>query len=167
MIENSIKNRVTAYSLVPVSLILILLAITVNYVVVDWLKDNFDKSLSDKGHALMTLLEEDEEGVEFEFADEFMPEYGSSQASEYFQLWYANGELLERSRSLLGQDLTLPALDSKNEVIADVELWDGRVVRQLTRVISPQLEPELRTTTRQTSDIQMVIAVASSRVETL
>jgi hypothetical protein len=34
-----------------------------------------------------------------------MPEYGLENGPSYFELWYASGELLERSNSLGGEDL--------------------------------------------------------------
>jgi hypothetical protein len=51
-----------------------------------------------KANLLTTLVDEDAEGVEFDFAGEFMPEFeGEGKADpEYYQLW-RNGEVFEHS----------------------------------------------------------------------
>ncbi|WP_462159700.1 hypothetical protein [Pseudoalteromonas sp. GB56] len=64
-----------------------------------WFEAEFTRALKAKSGMLMTLIDEDEDGVEFEFSGEFMPEFEGRTEPEYFQLWY-EGETFERSDSL-------------------------------------------------------------------
>ncbi len=48
----------------------------------------FDTALYDKAHALISLTELDEEGLEFDFAEEgVMLEFQSGDVPQYYQLW--------------------------------------------------------------------------------
>ena len=163
MIQKSIKNSVILNSITAVGLVLILLAIIANAIIVEWLEANFDAGLTDKAHLLMTLIEEDEEGIEFEFADEFMPEYELGEQSEYFQLWYGTGEVFERSHSLEEHDLILGAEQARSQAFQDMKLVDGRSGRQLSLDFYPQLEEELRSGNREMSEQKMIVAVARER----
>ena len=64
------------------------------------LQADYDTSLLAKARALVALTEHEPEGVELEFADEFMPEFEATENPEYFQLWLDNGTVLNRSHPL-------------------------------------------------------------------
>lgn len=91
------------------------------------LETDFDLNLLAKAKALVTLTRQINGAVELDFADEIMPEYDAAVEPEYFQLWLASGELVERSRSLAEEDLPhkrdLPFGEPK---FTDIELPDGR-----------------------------------------
>ncbi len=91
------------------------------------LETDFDDNLLTKAKALVTLTKQNSGTVELDFADEVMPEYDAAVTAEYFQLWLATGAVVERSRSLAGQDLPHKrglALGEKK--FTDIELRDGR-----------------------------------------
>ena len=70
----------------------------------------FDRALMAKAGSLATLMKVEPLspiGLEFDFADEFMPEFEAEVNPEYFQLWLADGRLIERSNAL-GRDQDLP-----------------------------------------------------------
>ncbi len=91
------------------------------------LETDFDDNLLTKSKALVTLTKQNNGVVELDFADEVMPEYDAAVAPEYFQLWLANGELVERSRSLDGQDLPHKKDLAIGETkFTDIALRDGR-----------------------------------------
>jgi two-component system sensor histidine kinase QseC len=54
---------------------------------------------------LATLVTQEGERLELEFADEFMPQYSRAEAPLYFEIWRPDGSVLERSYSLGGHDL--------------------------------------------------------------
>lgn len=91
------------------------------------LETDFDLSMLAKAKALVTLTRQHNGAVELDFDDEVMPEYDAPVQPEYFQLWLASGELLERSRSLAGEDLPHKRdLAPEEPKFTDIELPDGR-----------------------------------------
>jgi two-component system sensor histidine kinase QseC len=109
----------------------------------------FDHGLSDRALALAMLTRQSAEGVEIEFADEFMPEFQDRKNPQYFQLQLADGTLVELSRSFLGAGvpggatLRRDAMPSSESRFTDVTLPDGRVGRQVQVDFIPELAEEL------------------------
>jgi two-component system, OmpR family, heavy metal sensor histidine kinase CusS len=101
-----------------------------------------DHALVAKARALVTLTGQDGGEVEIDFADEFMPEFSAPTAPEYFQLWLADGTVLERSRSLGDRDLPrFPSL-ANEPLFRDIRLPDGRPGRMVEIAFVPQLEDD-------------------------
>ncbi len=111
-----------------------------------WISEEFDRVMINKVGLLETLVEEDENEVEFDFAGEFMPEFEGKNNPEYFQLWY-NDRVFERSDTLnLFEIHDLPRLsvDINQFVIKDITLPDGRSGRMLYSKFLPQVDSDLR-----------------------
>ncbi len=110
-------------------MLLIIAGVTIDYLLREQLKTEFDRNLLSKAMSLVTLSEQDEGEVEFDFVDRFMPEFAADERPEYFQLWLADGTLIERSGSLGEADLprSNPPLDTPH--FTDLTLPDGRVGR--------------------------------------
>lgn len=64
------------------------------------LEQQFDRNLEDRVQALASILFQAGDEVELEFSDQLMPEYGREGRPDYFELWFRDGPLLERSESL-------------------------------------------------------------------
>ena len=64
------------------------------------LHELFTKSLHDKATTLATLVTRHDGRLEFEFADEYMPEYSGGPDAYVFQIWLPDGTPIERSRSV-------------------------------------------------------------------
>ena len=163
MSSKSIKNSIVLSSLLGVGMILTITAVTANWFIVGWLEDNFDDNLLTKAQLLVTLFEEDEDGLEFNFADEFMPEFERNENPEYFQFWYLNGDVFERSNSLNGQDLPLESKKLELPNFQDIILFEGSKGRLLKLNFVPQLDKELRSVDRKTSDVEMILVLARER----
>lgn len=109
----------------------------------------FDQGLSGRALALAMLTRQSAEGVEIEFADEFMPEFEDPDNPHYFQLQLADGTLVELSRSFLGAGvpegttLSVDARPSTEARYTDVTLPDGRIGRQVQVDFIPELAQEL------------------------
>ena len=104
------------------------------------LEAQFDQNLVDRVQGFGSILFQDKEQVEFEFSEQIMPEYAApadetSPRPDYFELWFADGELLERSDSLDGADLALPAEPGPTPVQWDAPLPDGRAGRFVAQLI--------------------------------
>lgn len=166
-IEKSLTKRL---SLIISALIIAILIIT-DIAVDSWIEDQFDKSMFEKIGFLETLVNEDVNGVEFEFAGEFMPEFEGTANPEYFQLWY-NGEVFERSDTLrlhTQSSLLFKSLPLDTFHLEDVELPDGRSGRIAYIHFMPQIDTSDRAAYfHQAGDVQrktMTLAYAVSTEE--
>ena len=122
----SLRRRLVAGQLVALVLVLALLEAFADHELRRELVDQFDAATRAKARALATLVESSDEGLEFHFADENMPEFRRSAEPEYFEVRRADGTLLERSPSL-GKG-ALPAWPSPRsaDVAWALDLPDGR-----------------------------------------
>lgn len=102
----------------------------------------FDDSLLTKANSLHLLLRQERRSatgkVEFDFADNAMPEFDKGGTAEYFELWTADRKVIERSNSLGQNDLSLPAgAAGITPQFDDVQLPDGRRARSVILSVLP------------------------------
>jgi len=97
------------------------------------LSAQFDRNLSDHIQGFASLLFQEGDRVEFEFSDQLMPEYQRAESPAYFELWFEDGELLERSDSLHGGDLSVPEEPAAEPIHWTAPLPDGRKGRYAAR----------------------------------
>lgn len=142
----SIKKKLSRYLSVSVSVLLVSILLATDISVDTWISQEFDRAMSNKLHLLTTLVNEDNEKVDFDFADEFMPEFSGATDPEYFQLWYDN-KVFERSKTLALFDVNnLPQIDLVlNEAkIINITLPDGRSGRMIATQFIPQIDSDVR-----------------------
>ncbi|MGI9302922.1 MAG: ATP-binding protein [Gammaproteobacteria bacterium] len=106
------------------------------------LEREFDRNLLTKAMTLVTLTEQEVGQVEFEFEDEFLPQFSSSEDAEYFQLWLDTGQLIARSPSLGSQDLPFTNPPLNRPRFDDIQLPDGRDGRLVEIQFVPRLDDE-------------------------
>ncbi len=87
---------------------------------------DFDLAQRARAGALGTLLECRNGKVEFDFADEVMPEFHRLHEPEYFEIWIRGGAVLERSLSLGDRDLPRRTGPVNAPCFWDLILPDGR-----------------------------------------
>ena len=68
---NSIHKKLSRYLSISISLLLICILLATDISVDTWISDEFDRAMVNKVGLLETLVEEDEDGIEFDFAGEF------------------------------------------------------------------------------------------------
>jgi two-component system sensor histidine kinase QseC len=100
--------------------------VLVYFAVARSLEAQFDRALSNRIQGIASLLFQEKDHVEFEFSDQLMPEYEREVEPDYFELWFSDGKLLERSDSLRSSDLTVPVTVSSTPVHWAAALPDGR-----------------------------------------
>ena len=152
----SIRRRLTLLLLGSVGALVLIANLALSIIVSTRLQAEYDVSLLAKARALVTLTEQDLEGVELDFADEFMPEFNAPESPEYFQLWLQD-DTLERSNSLgYGEDDTplenfealayhdLPrfSTSSGEPRFRDLMLPDGRSGRLVQIDFLPQIDED-------------------------
>ena len=103
----------------------------------------FDGSLHDKAQALISLIEMDPEGLEFDFAEEgVMLEFQGEGLSQYYQLWENGTDLLIKSPTLGETDLPQLQVEFGKHRYADLVLADGRAGRLIVINFLPRVEIE-------------------------
>ena len=134
-----------------------------------------DATLAAKARVLATLLELDDKGsLEFEFADELMPEFQPGTAAEYFEIRLGPDRVVERSRSLQGGNLAVVVPGTIGRPGSrDILLPDGRPGRAvgIEFRVPHEHEPEDDRTGRQNddraevraNDVRAAIVVARER----
>ncbi len=111
-----------------------------------WISNEFDRAMVNKAGLLETLINENTHGVEFAFADEFMPEFSGKNDPEYFQLWHGNNTF-ERSKTLSlfeNHELTKIDISLNEHSITDITLPDGRSGRMYFTQFKPQIHTDIR-----------------------
>lgn len=122
----SIRKMTTLSSAIGIFIISCLAIIIFNHFISGWILSEHDKSLITKVELFQTLTEFDEDGLEFQFSDEFMIEYSRDINPEYFQIWNTRGDVFERSDSLFNVNLEKKSSELNEIIINDVILPDGR-----------------------------------------
>ena len=103
----------------------------------------FDGALLDKAHALISLTEVDEEGLEFDFAEkDVMLEFQRDEAPQYYQVWEQGEDLLIKSPSLGDSDLPRIGTELGKHQFTDMKLRDGRAGRLIEINFLPRVEVE-------------------------
>ncbi|MEM7418346.1 MAG: hypothetical protein AAF364_01315 [Pseudomonadota bacterium] len=95
----SIRKTLTRRLSIVISLLVIVVLLAADIGVDSWVESEFNQSLRTKVGMLQSLVNEDVNGVEFDFAGEYFPEFEGTVSPEYFQLWY-QGVVFEKSNSL-------------------------------------------------------------------
>lgn len=164
MMPYSIENQLGKRIIMATGLVFLLVAITADIAIIRWLAKEYDANLHAKAKTLITLTKDLDDGVDFDFAEEFMPEYGLSDSAEYFELWTHGEGVFERSDSLLDNDLPYLGLEQQGYVFQDLALIDGRQGRMIQIVFLPQIpEDEDRTPERLAAQKLMTLALARER----
>ncbi len=139
----SIRKRLN-YSILA-SLVLVLLAAAAYlYIRVSAeVEQVFDTALYDKAQALISLTELDEEGLEFDFAEDgVMQEFVGGDDLQYYQLWELGTGPLIKSPSLDDAELPRRGSEPGQYSYADLVLPDGRPGRSIEIGFLPRVEDE-------------------------
>ncbi len=148
----SIRKSLTRRLSVAISIMVVGALLVTDLAVDGWVEDQFDEVVRNKIGLLETLVNEDVDGVEFEFAGEYLPEFEGSDDPEYFQLWHA-GDTFEKSNTLfMHATRELPFRTTPlNQIQTDeIQLPDGRAGRIAWITFIPQIDTDDRQAFSQT-----------------
>lgn len=134
----SIQGRLLLGTVVAAVLVLSIAGGIVYMLVRAALRAEFDTGLESKARALAALVEQDEGQIEFELGHDVLPEFARPARPEYFQLWGATGEILQRSASLDTADLPRMGGAAGQPVFMDLTLPDGRAGRLVALSFEPR-----------------------------
>jgi two-component system, OmpR family, heavy metal sensor histidine kinase CusS len=169
----SLRSRLTAGLLIGTSLLLAAGGFVLHRVISSRLRRDYDAALLARARSLASLTEQKSGRVWLQFTDEVMPDFASKQSPDYFQIWLANGLVIERSRSLGTRDLARSGASFDKPVLSDVVLPDGRRGRQIEirfHPLSEEEEDRLRDTEQSSGpstskDLTVTLAIAHGREE--
>jgi heavy metal sensor kinase len=120
---SSIKARVLVFYVAVLFMILPVLGIFLYLSLDKIIYESIDSSLLSRAKALATLVSNENGETQFNFSDEIMWEYNSPNAKNFFQIRYADGTTIEKSRSLKKLELPLPS--SQNRINYQTIHLDG------------------------------------------
>lgn len=139
----SIRNKLNFTIIASMVLVLSVAAVFLYVRVAGHVEEIFDTALYDKAHSLISLTELDEEGLEFDFAEDgVMLEFQEHAVHQYYQLWEEGVKLLIKSPSLGDTDLPMLGTSLDQHQFADLALPDGRSGRLIEIVFMPRVEIE-------------------------
>ena len=139
----SIRNKLNFTIIAGMIVVLTIAAVFLYVRVAGHVEKVFDDALYDKAQALISLTELDEEGLEFDFAEDgVMLEFQEHQTFQYYQLWERGVELLIKSPSLGESDLPRSGIEPGGHQFADLKLADGRAGRLIEISFMPRVEIE-------------------------
>lgn len=164
MTAYSLENKLSKKIVILNAVIFIIIILFINITTSIWLGHEYDESLQAKANVLVTLMKDTPQGLDFDFADEFMPEFDDGQSPEYFQLWVNNKHIFEKSNSLNESELPLSPSATLGYTIQDLTLPDGRDGRMIQIVFYPQIpEDEDRTPDKLDQQKLMTLVLAAER----
>jgi len=102
----------------------------------------FDALLSAKARTLAGLVEQEGDKIELDLGEAGLSEFERAERPEYFQIWFDDGRVFARSRSLQGRDLDRIAGPIDAPACRAVTLPDGRRGRIAGVTFYPQQEDE-------------------------
>lgn len=136
------------------------------YAGVSWLLvSQFDAGLETKLETFASLLLQDGDEIELEFADASMPQFSAEIDPEYFQIWLRGDgdDALFRSRSLDGGDLPRTfAPSGEPALVWDLALPDGRSGRAIGAEVQIQKQ-EWNIFRKKPEPASVVIVLAQGR----
>ena len=131
----SIRSFLLSRLLGGTAIVLAVVGTTACLVLTKSVAAQFDRNLADRVRAFGSLLFQVEDDVSFEFSGELMPEYERENFPAYFQIWFEDGRLLERSESLGGSNLEVPFEPSDSPSHWTADLPDGREGRFVAKLL--------------------------------
>lgn len=140
--QYSIKQQLVTTITTAATIILVITALFLDVLISSNTQKIFDTALLNQALALATLIELDQEGIEFEFADEIIPQFEDKKNPHFFQIFLNRNTVLERSRSLGQKDLPRFHTDLDQHSFHDIRLPDGRPGRLVELVFNPRVDLE-------------------------
>ncbi|MBB1269493.1 sensor histidine kinase KdpD [Shewanella sp. SR44-3] len=173
MTIKSIKNTLVNTMTYSVSAIVVIVFLAIDINIDNWIDKEFDSALTNKANYLKTLVKvtnPSQSQVEFDFADEFMPEFSLPADGEYFQLWQ-DGKEFERSDSLLkfkDASLIKPAQALNTTEFYNITLPDGRSGRAIVSTFTPQIpQDEDKDKLANLMPMQLTLAVSKEELSNI
>ena len=140
--SRSLRSRLMIGIAVTTLLVLICTTVVVSSLIRQMMYDEFDGLLEAKARALATMIEQEGEAIQVEFAEHQLQEFARRERPEYYQVWKADGSVIARSRRLGDGALPLVLGSRIAPGVQAVTLPDGRPGRAVGVRFLPRVEGE-------------------------
>lgn len=140
----SLKSRLLLGVGLSSTLVLIASGVVLYLLIRGALVSEFDRSLLESARTLAALVENEDGRIHSEMAEREMPQFARRDRPDYYEIWQADGTMLEQSDRLKDDDLPRLAQRVKEPRFEFVTLPDGRPGRivALTFVPKPEISDE-------------------------
>ncbi len=138
--QASIRGTLTFTLLMGAGFLVLGVSFLLDVTIIGFLNERFDADMFNRAQSLITLTKVFEEGIDLDYAGEFMPEFETAEGPEFFEIWLPDGSLLERSESLEERMLPQNHEPTMEPVWQDFELEDAGRCRLLRIAFLPQHE---------------------------
>lgn len=136
----SLRMRLFWATLVVTSVLLAILALAIDQAVHRTLLAQYDNVLLEKARSLASMVEQDPDGVQFEYQPEQFPEFEPGPRPAYFEV-FVNGRRFAGSASLAREELPGPAEVPAHARAHPLVLPNGAAGRTLAIRFSPYVDP--------------------------
>lgn len=164
----SIRRRLTLLLVAGFTVLLLGTGVYVERLLEERVTEEFDAALVTRARVLVSLTEQENGQIEFDYAPEFMPEFERSDRPAYLQFWLDDGRVLFRSGRLGSADLPRSETLPSRPRAYDLDLPDGRAGRAVQIAFVPR-GPEAADDSDEVSDAaktvdrSVVLVVARGR----
>lgn len=124
----------------------------------------FDAALLTKAQTLSQMIYRHPQGVEIDFADEYLPEFERSERPDYFQVRFSDGTVVKRSASLGTNDLPFAPDRPEAAVFRDLLLPDGSRGRSVQIAVSPRTDVRVLDADDEADLVQIPAALDANRI---
>src|SRR5262245_14813899 len=136
----SLHSRLTVWQVGGAGLLLVLGALVLSRIMDLRLQREFDTALLAKARSLVTVTEQKKGRVWMEGV-EALPELAGGPNPDYFQAWYDDGRVIERSSSLGSGNLPRQRVPLDQPLLYDHRLPDGTLGRFVEIRFIPRFIP--------------------------
>ncbi len=163
--NGSIRRRLTVSLLSTLFVVFAAGMVALHFAVREEFIESFDQALATEARAISTLVTVRADGtVSLAFSDKFLRGFDDDVASDFYQLWDADGGSLARSESLEDKpDLPMKAGSMKKPKYFFLELPDGKRGRGIGVRFEPR--PAIKGTKAESRPLTLVVAAHSGRLD--
>jgi methyl-accepting chemotaxis protein len=164
---STIRRQLTRRLLLGISLLLIVGSVAVYMTTRSALTRQFDDTLRTKATALSSIVEQDSGGIMVDSSDPILREFDTNSRTAFFQIWGADGSVVEASPSLHGANLPLRYGKFERPKCWNLKLATGLTARAAGLRFQPHPADETKELTTPVEAILVVVADRHSLDESL
>ncbi len=131
----SIRSYLVFWVILTIAGTTIVLGFAFDVVFERMLVEDFDHDQLDRALTLGSLIEEDQDGIAFDFDLDSLPERTQGKHPEYVEVWLSDGTELFRSKSLGSSHLQFPTITEEGHAHWDLTLVNGSQGRAVALLI--------------------------------
>ena len=166
----SIKNRLVNALTVIIGIILLVVFLSLDFILDAWVDQQFDDALVEKSNYFKSLVEVENDGIEFEYHNGFMPQFERKEDAQYFQIWLGESTFV-KSQSLnyfKAVDLDYKNVPTHESRIFDIKLPDGSMGKAISSRFQPQLSSDVDPTdVPYIETMNLTLAISNQRVSNI